>query len=328
MSVLTAIICLAAGAASAAYARRLQSRVRLMEQTPTSNMGELRPGFREIRGTVQPSDDVVKAPWSGDACVYFEFKVVGERDRPRHRTGKQYATWVTVVHDRQFRHCVLGDDTGRCTVDLERAELILDPDSHTRSGFLRDAPEELEGALQRRYGTSARGRAFNHAMRVEETVIKRGDRLYALGQVSGSAASGFTITSGGPLFLVSSRRESELLSGLKRRLMVAGLGAALAAAMGIGMALALTLQAPSDGERHGTPPGASDGADSSGSPLSGYRTHRPCWHRYPGEQEFPQIPQLAVSVSVLVQRCSRHRADAQKRVPRMGPTLTGSARLW
>jgi hypothetical protein len=196
------------------YWSRKNARVaELIESTPTTPVRELCEGFHEAKGAVVPVAGTEVSPMSQKTCVHYEFTVKEARTR---RSGKHTRTeWVTVVHDRQSLPFALDDGTGQVGVDLNGAELTLARDAYASSGFLSDAPPELERLLQQRYGRSTQGWVFNKSMRYEETVLEPGDELYVLGNVQ-VAGDRLCFVPGGELYLVSDGSEEAVLASYSR----------------------------------------------------------------------------------------------------------------
>lgn len=182
-------------------------RYRRIVDTPTSAVKSLRDGFAEVKGRVVCLGEPLSSPLAKARCVHFRFRVTERRKR-----GKHHHT-VTVVDHQQHVPFGVDDGTGVVRVDPREAELHLATDVQTSSGFLSDAPPELEHLLQSRYGASSQGLIFNKSMRYTETSLGEGDHVYVLGPVE--ARSGqqprFTSRSGERPF-VSDSSEKTLTS--------------------------------------------------------------------------------------------------------------------
>lgn len=162
----------------------------LIRDTRTSKVKDLRRGLVEVEGRIRAVDQgqVLLAPLSGRACVYYSF-VVEEGVQRTSGTGKNRRTrtvWVNRVRDVGRRAFVLDDGTGTVRVDLERAEVGLAVDAGGGSGFLNNPTPAFEQALQR-YRVASSGLVFNKSLRYRETVLCPDDPLYALGTFTGQA---------------------------------------------------------------------------------------------------------------------------------------------
>ncbi|MBI4616654.1 MAG: hypothetical protein HY720_23790 [Planctomycetes bacterium] len=220
--------------------RGYRTKVRRIEETPTSEIRNVRPGLAEIRGRIKAGGEPLASPLSGKPCVYYDFKVEELHRRRSGRRGGSSTQWRTVVRDRQTAPFWVDDGTGQAEVEIEKADLILAADAHARSGFLQDAPPELEGMLRERYGRSSQGLIFNKTMRYSETILEEGDDLFVLGTAVRDAGARPRFVKGDDAFVVSDSDEASVLSSLRSSAMatailgvVLGLGGVVAAAVGI-----------------------------------------------------------------------------------------------
>src|SRR5207249_4274048 len=127
--------------------------------------------FVEVKGRVKGKGDLLVSPLSKKPCVYFRFHVEEHVQR-----GKN-SYWRTVVDDKQCCGLLLEDASqASIEVNILASEMILAPDAHARSGFMKDAPPELETTLAE-YGKSSQGFIFNKAMRYAETILEVGDEI-------------------------------------------------------------------------------------------------------------------------------------------------------
>lgn len=191
-----------------ALAVRAARRARRIAETPTSRIKDLVPGFREVKGRVGARSPLLTSPLSERRCVYYRFVVEEKHSHAGPHGGGSH--WKTVVEVAESVLCVVDDGTGEVEVELARAELKLATDAHDRSGFLNDAPANLERTLNERYGRSSRGWVFNKEMRYTETVLAEGDQLYVIGTVSKSLGGGARFTKGDDIFVVSDMGEQAL----------------------------------------------------------------------------------------------------------------------
>lgn len=206
----------------------LRRRARTLVDTKTSCIADLGAGLREVRGRILPLDAPLVSPLGQRECVYFSFRI--DEKVTQMKRGKIKTKWRTILSESMGRPCIIDDGTGRAEIALGGAELDLDVDQFTRSGFLNDAPAHVEALLQD-HGKTSVGVLLNKSMRYEETVLAPGDELYVLGE----AGQG---TAGLPLFakaLVSDRGEASLVRRYRLRALGWFGGAALmvAAAAGI-----------------------------------------------------------------------------------------------
>jgi len=141
---------------------------RLVEDTPTSRVRSAAQGYTELVGTGRrmPGAPVI-APLSKLACTWWSYTV--ER---RSRDGRGRTKWQVVdraVSDGLF---LLEDETGRCIVDPDGAD-VLPTATDTWYG---DTPLPVAGP------PAHRGfRGFGSDYRYRESRMHDGDRLYAIG---------------------------------------------------------------------------------------------------------------------------------------------------
>jgi len=140
---------------------------RLIEDTPTSRVRSAAQGYVELIGTARtmPGTPII-APLSRRPCTWWSFRI--ER---RVSDGKR-KRWQTVQRGQSDGLFLLEDDTGRCIVDPEEAEVH-------------------ESASDRWYGNSPlpeagppvhKGfRGFGSGYRYTERRLHDGDPIYAIG---------------------------------------------------------------------------------------------------------------------------------------------------
>jgi hypothetical protein len=215
------IACLVVGAVAAVLGVLRARRVNSIESTPTSRIRDLRPGLRVASGTVRALGPTLTSPIGGKSCVHYRFwveeYVSSVTTTERHQAAN--TGWRTVVDDQRSVAWVLDDGTGQAEVVVRDAELVLDQRTRLRSGFLHDAPPEVEQALAR-YGESSSGLIFNKNMRYTESVIAEGEPLFVLGTVSLDGPRP-CFRAGGDVFIVSDRGEAGLLRGLRTEMWIA-----------------------------------------------------------------------------------------------------------
>jgi tetratricopeptide (TPR) repeat protein len=171
-----------------------------IKDTPTSQIGGLTDGFREIKGRIDKGDKKLHSPMSGKWCVYYAFAV----------TESSNDSSKEIISDKKSTRCYLDAGTGTAAIELDEAELVLDVDHHDKSGTFNSASPKLETILKR-YGKNSKGLLFNKELQYEETILEVGDELYVLGpakMVKGTI--GFKAIRGQPL-IVSDKSERDLL---------------------------------------------------------------------------------------------------------------------
>lgn len=116
---------LAAMAAASAFflAFRWLHRARLIADTPTAKIRSAAQGYVELEGRAKlMNGEPIHAPLSGARCVWYSYKV--ERRETDHEYGRRTTRWRTIERGVSEAIFHLEDDTGRCIVDPEGAEVI------------------------------------------------------------------------------------------------------------------------------------------------------------------------------------------------------------
>jgi hypothetical protein len=218
------------------YLVRLRKRVKAIEDTPLSNVGELEEGLGKVRGRVVALQEQIVSPLGKTPCVYYRFLVEEQRSRtvgtgPQGQSHVQMY-WHPMVDDKQAVACAIEDRTGQARVDVLKAEMMLRTSTGTQSGLLRDAPPALKRLLQEEYGYSTKGLIFNKTARYSEHVIADGDELFVVGDVQ-IQGDGPCFTKGEHPFVISDRNESGVVSHYKRRLTWCYVGLAATVLVGL-----------------------------------------------------------------------------------------------
>jgi hypothetical protein len=141
---------------------------RLIEDTPTSRIRSAAQGYVELAGTGRrmPGAPLI-APLSRTPCTWWSFTI--ER---RSRGRSNQSRWRVVRRGTSDGLFELEDDSGRCVVDPEGAE-VLPAASNTWYG---DTPLPVAGPPPHRGF-----RGFGSDYRYRESRMHDGDPLYAIG---------------------------------------------------------------------------------------------------------------------------------------------------
>lgn len=189
---------------------------KLMAKLPTTPIRRARTGLVELKGQVVPLHEPMRAPMSGQLCVWYRFSVQEEfRDKRRHHK------WVTIASGREEHDFLIEDETGRAIVRPKGAEFFLDDELHGVTALLNRADDRAIDAM-RRVGVKADGffgRMRN--LRYVERLIPPGEELYVIGrarpcgqvEAQGSGAT-VVIDRKGSDFLISDKNEEKLSSHL------------------------------------------------------------------------------------------------------------------
>jgi hypothetical protein len=185
------------------WGRSSMNKAKRIEDTPTTPVRNVAEGFVEVKGKVKNLRQLLMSPLTKKPCVYYRFHVEEHVQR-----GKN-SYWKTVVDDKQDCGTLVEDASqASILVNLMASNLMLKPDNHARSGFLKDASIDLEETLAA-YGRSSKGFIFNKNMRYTETMLEVGDEIYVLGTAQ-RAGDGLIIDKGNDLFIVSDQSEEQL----------------------------------------------------------------------------------------------------------------------
>ncbi|CAN5559937.1 hypothetical protein BH10ACT1_BH10ACT1_04690 [soil metagenome] len=101
-----------------------------VDDTPTSTCRGVFVGRNEVTGRVVPTHQPLAAPFSGLACVWFEWHL------ERYRSDDDGGSWVTVERRATAAPFWLEDDTGRILVRPRGAD--LDPEQTVHNTLGRD----------------------------------------------------------------------------------------------------------------------------------------------------------------------------------------------
>ncbi|MBI5366724.1 MAG: hypothetical protein HZA54_06785 [Planctomycetes bacterium] len=165
----------ACGIANLWEALELHRRYRLIQAVPTSTVGAIQEGLREVKGRILPVAPI-KAPLSGRPCVYYQFRVDAQL-----AGGK----WRTVHSGREGVPFLLDDGTGRILICPEGAALEIDEEKLLSSDGFERLPAEAKAEILNRMGlSSADEREARERIRCGELTLATGDMMYALGQVT------------------------------------------------------------------------------------------------------------------------------------------------
>lgn len=160
------------GAAGLLYlAFRSLSRVRLIEDTPTSRIRSAAQGYVELIGTADVMDGPpIIAPLTQTSCSWYHYRI--ERRETFTSRGQRRTRWNTVESGTSADLFLIRDETGDCVIDPEGAEVIP------------SVQQTWSGSTRRPMGGPRSGAAAFLSMgeyRYVERRIHPGDPLYAIG---------------------------------------------------------------------------------------------------------------------------------------------------
>jgi hypothetical protein len=175
---LTLAVAVIAGGAAALRWIRI---ARLIEDTPTSRIRSAAQGYVELGGRALPLDGTHNpAPLTQRPCVWWRYRI---SKKVEHGTGKsRRQSWQTVSSGTSAVPFLLDDDTGRCLVKPDGAEIVT-TESTTWYGDT-PWPAAAPGASAKPWLISG-GRNYRY---VEERIYEH-ERLYALGDFVSTASN-------------------------------------------------------------------------------------------------------------------------------------------
>ncbi|WP_449370281.1 GIDE domain-containing protein [Thiomonas sp.] len=155
---------LALGAIGIVQFFRLQHRRRVMEDMPTARIRSAAQGYVELVGQALAPDLPLFSPITRTPCCWYRYKI-------ERRDGSDGDKWTTEEQGASTAQFWLDDETGRCIIDPEGAEVR----ARTRSTWTGAAAQLIPGS---------RGEvmlAGDKDHRYTEHLILPGQTLYALG---------------------------------------------------------------------------------------------------------------------------------------------------
>jgi len=100
-------------------------QARLIENTPTAKIRSAVQGYVELNGQTRLMDGpVIVSPLSGKSCVWYRYKIE-EKSEHRQANGKSVSYWRVIKQATSGELFLLEDDTGRCVIDPDDADVIV-----------------------------------------------------------------------------------------------------------------------------------------------------------------------------------------------------------
>ena len=104
---------------------RVLHQARLIENTPTAKIRSAVQGYVELNGqTLLMDGPVIVSPLSGKTCVWYRYKIEEKIER-NQANGKSVSYWRVVKQETSGELFILEDDTGRCVIDPDDADVIV-----------------------------------------------------------------------------------------------------------------------------------------------------------------------------------------------------------
>jgi hypothetical protein len=156
--------------ASLYFLFRFFHRARIIEDTPTSRVRSAAQGYVELEGHGELMEGPpITAPLSGKICLWYRYRI-DERD---NEDDNETATWEQVESGTSDELFHLVDDTGKCIIDPEGAEVTTNTRDvwYGRSRKVTGTVENSSGLLS----------SIGSPYRYTEERLMPGDTLYAIG---------------------------------------------------------------------------------------------------------------------------------------------------
>ncbi len=165
------LLCAAGSVAALAVMVRNLQRARLIEDTPTSRIRSAAQGYVELQGFARAGDEPLLAPLTNTPCLWYRYRI----ERESH-SDKQHR-WQSVESGTSTQPFWLDDDSGRCSIEPQRAEVTPTRRQQwngDRRHPLKATPAGLPGLL---HGVLSGSSAYRYT----EERLHDGDWLYVTG---------------------------------------------------------------------------------------------------------------------------------------------------
>ena len=189
---------------------RLRKKV---EGVALSSIGSISPGTVKLRGRVVQVDEALESPLEGTVCVHYSFAIREKRWAMRRSTKGRRHTLKRNQHIlRKGARSVpfaLEDETGRILIHPDGADVRIEQDHTSDSGFLDDPSERIVNFLKRE-GLSHDGfLGINRKLLFEEQQIAVGEEVFVFGDAAIAPEAGaapFSVAGrSSSLFIISNR---------------------------------------------------------------------------------------------------------------------------
>lgn len=122
-------------------------QAQLIANTPTAKTRSAVQGYIELNGQARLMDGpVIVSPLSKKACVWYRYKIE-EKSEEQHGNTRATSYWRVIKQETSGELFLLEDDTGRCVIDPDDADVIVTNKrswhDKTRDGLPRRYTEEL-----------------------------------------------------------------------------------------------------------------------------------------------------------------------------------------
>jgi len=154
------------------FAWRNWRRARIIEDAATAKIRSAHQGYLELEGDGQLMDgEPIIAPLTNHACLWYRYKI--ERKEVSHSKDGDTTRWVTEREQTSDNLFHLVDDTGKCIVDPDGAEISTDEKVvwYGDSAWPQNSPLHSGGSM-----------FSSDRYRYSEWLVLPGQPLYVIGQ--------------------------------------------------------------------------------------------------------------------------------------------------
>lgn len=152
-------------------------RARLIEDVPTARIRSAHQGYVELNGRAEMMDgEPVLAPLTRHPCCWWRYRIEKQGEKNK---------WRVIRHERSDSLFLIRDETGRCVIDPDGAEVIP---LHKRTWYGDSEYPSLPGDLPDsranrgiRIGPIHLQNSFGQRYRYTEELMLGEDSLYAIG---------------------------------------------------------------------------------------------------------------------------------------------------
>lgn len=156
------------------FAFRYWRRARLVEDAPTAKIQSAPQGYVELEGKGQLMDgEPIISYLSKVPCLWYDYKI--ERKEETDYREAKFSQWRVIEKGTSDNLFWLVDNTGRCVVDPEGAEVTV-CESMVWYG---DTPHPISAPL---IGSGALGSGMTAQYRYTENLMLPGQMLYVIGE--------------------------------------------------------------------------------------------------------------------------------------------------
>jgi hypothetical protein len=179
--------------------RKVRRLVRVLCDTPTSHIGDVEPGLREVTGKLLAADEELRSPLQGIPCIYYRVEATRYQRSGVNNSGRHEVTAFT-----EFESCgaILRDKSGSLAIDVLEIEEVQFEVKTWKGG--KGASSKEIRRFEKKYGQPVE-------VRLHEHVLPTGKKYTAIGTVV-SDQGHFKLTSGPSGSLLSPKPESVLVS--------------------------------------------------------------------------------------------------------------------